>query len=147
MPFEQPATGDDPAAVPAEAAVPAPAAEATPSPALTGADEARQRGLQQLEGELRAVAGQLDRLDQRLTFYEAECVGARYGNRVVINCADIEKSMVQLADQISASLDAALDRGRQSWLDPRTMQDARERAGLGAGSVDGLLARARRPGR
>ncbi|MGE0451903.1 MAG: hypothetical protein AB7O37_08120 [Vicinamibacteria bacterium] len=139
---EEPASGAEPGG-PA-AAVPQPAPTSEPSPALSGVDEARKRGLQQLERDLGALSGAVQQLDQRVAFYESQCVGPHYGSTVVVNCDDIERGITKLADQVSAAVETVLDRARQSWLEQRTIQDAREQAGVDAATVDGLLARARR---
>ena len=134
-----------PAVEPATEPQPAPTSE--PSPVLSGADQARKLGLEQLARDLSVLSGAVQQLDQRVTFYESQCVGPHYGSTVIINCDEIERGMTRLADQVSAAVDTAVDRARRSWLEQRTIQDAREQAGVGAATVDGLLARARRRSR
>jgi hypothetical protein len=102
-------------------------------PSLSEPDQARQRGLRQLEVEFRALAGNASQLIAVVGRYERSC------NNVQSAACEAQLTQIgHLAIAVGAAIERTEDIARTSWLDPGVVRDLRVKYGLEDGVWDDI---------
>lgn len=111
---------------------PAPSERPTPKPKPTAtpadsADAQRERGAATFEAAMRNLSGRLTGLRGRLRHYDQVCPRDAIQ---IIGCDEPRGEIEKAAGEIRASLEAAEEAARQSWLAPGVQRAIRERSGM-----------------